>query len=518
MRTYTYTTLSDPSAAPGGSTYPASINDRGQVTGYYTNGTTDVGFLYSNGTWTTLSDPSAGTRETIPRSINDGGQVTGDYFSGTAYLGFLYSNGAWTTLSDPSAASGTSTYPESINDRGQVTGYYDNGTANVGFLYSNGAWTNLIDPLAGSGGYTVANSINDSGQVTGYYSDGTNQAAFIYSNGTWTNLSDPSAGADGVTGAISINNSGQIIGNFKPTPGTTFGITQGFLYSNGTWTTLSDPSAASGGYTVATSINNSGQVTGYYWNGTADVGFLYGNGTWTNLTPPSLSSGGNTLTASINDRGQVTGDYYNGTANVGFIVNPTDVNHKREAPTLTIKDHSLSLPAGGGTALLPISVSAYDFDDTVSVKISGVPGYDTLTAGDGDVVAKKGDSYTFTAADLQSGLTLHSSFERKYHPDHDYREHDRDERKHSEQGSASTQSKLTVTAFNTTQGENAVTSPQTITVTSADRLTGLLHQYVAAGFNDDHAGVGQIASTSQIQSDLHDHLAISSPHHRGWTI
>ena len=58
--TYSYTTLSDPSAAPGGFTSPASINDRGQVAGYYNNGTARVGFLYSNGTYTTLSDPSAG--------------------------------------------------------------------------------------------------------------------------------------------------------------------------------------------------------------------------------------------------------------------------------------------------------------------------------------------------------------------------------------------------------------------------------------------------------------------------
>ena len=40
MTTYSYTTLSDPSAAPGGYTKPVSINDRGQVTGYYFNGTT----------------------------------------------------------------------------------------------------------------------------------------------------------------------------------------------------------------------------------------------------------------------------------------------------------------------------------------------------------------------------------------------------------------------------------------------------------------------------------------------
>ena len=74
---------------------------------------------------------------------------------------------------------------------------------------------------------------------------------------------------------------------------------------------------------------------------------------------------------------------------VGFIATPTDVDHKREPPKLTITDHSLSLSAGG-TIPLPISVSPNDADDTVTVKISGVPSFDTITAGDGHVVAKKG--------------------------------------------------------------------------------------------------------------------------------
>ena len=66
MTTYTYTTLSDPSAALLGGTEALSINDRGQVTGYYFNGITFVGFLYSDGTWTNLSDPSAAPGEPLP--------------------------------------------------------------------------------------------------------------------------------------------------------------------------------------------------------------------------------------------------------------------------------------------------------------------------------------------------------------------------------------------------------------------------------------------------------------------
>jgi hypothetical protein len=54
---------------------------------------------------------------------------------------------------------------------------------------------------------------------------------------------------------------------------------------------------------------------------------------------------------------------------------------------------------------------------------------------------------------------------------------------------------LTVTAFNTTQGEYAATTPQTITVAtpSMDRLAGLFNQYVAAGFHHDRDGAGDRA-------------------------
>jgi hypothetical protein len=91
----TWTTLNDPSAVPG-TTDPNSINNRGQISGVYFNGTAEVGFVYDHGTWTTLNVPSAvpdfsdpGVPETTPVSINDRGQVTGYYFNGTTKVGFI---------------------------------------------------------------------------------------------------------------------------------------------------------------------------------------------------------------------------------------------------------------------------------------------------------------------------------------------------------------------------------------------------------------------------------------------
>ena len=202
---------------------------------------------------------------------------------------------------------------------------------------------------------------------------------------------------------------------------------------------------------------------------------------------------------------------------MGFIATPTDVDNSREPPKLAITHHSLTVAASRSVSL-PISVSANDTDDTVSVKISGLPSFETITAGDGHAVAKMGNSYTFTLADVQSGLTLHSSFDRKDHPDHDGREHDRDEGEHSEHRSEAEHNKLTVTAVNTTHGEYAATTPQTITITTTppmDRLAGLFDQFSAAGFHNDHVGAGQMTSFTDGQGHQEQPAFLSNPHHHG---
>jgi probable HAF family extracellular repeat protein len=61
-------------------------------------------------TYTTLDDPSAGTQETytFADSINDSGQVAGYYLDSNAVShGFVYSNGTYTTLNGPAGAAGT---------------------------------------------------------------------------------------------------------------------------------------------------------------------------------------------------------------------------------------------------------------------------------------------------------------------------------------------------------------------------------------------------------------------------
>jgi probable HAF family extracellular repeat protein len=131
MPVYTYITIDDPSANAG-TTEVWGINAAGQIVGQYTDASNHVhGFLYSNGTYTTLDDPVA--TGTIALGINNMGQIVGQYFDASNHgHGFLYSNGAYTTLDDP---AGFDTLAQSINDTGQIVGSYNSASGYHGFLF-----------------------------------------------------------------------------------------------------------------------------------------------------------------------------------------------------------------------------------------------------------------------------------------------------------------------------------------------------------------------------------------------
>src|SRR5207245_523212 len=111
------------------------------------------------------------------------------------------------------------------------------------------------------------------------------------------------------------------------------------------------------------------------------------------------------------------------------------------APTLTITNSALTVAAGGSVAL-GVKVAPVDADDAVSVTISGLTSYETIT-NNLDQSISSGNSVTLSAAEVNSGLTLHSSYAGSDHPVNN----------------------LTFTASNTTSGEAASSAAQTIVVT-----------------------------------------------------
>ena len=204
-----------------------------------------------------------GVNGTFADGINASGQIVGSYIDSSENAnGFLYSNGTWTTLDDPSAIDGT--FANGINASGQIVGSYTDGSGNEnGFLYSNGTWTTLDDPL---GIDTTASAINNAGQIVGSYIDSSGNAnGFLYSNGTWTTLDYPSAIT---TTAYGINASGDIVGSYTDSSGNVYG----FLYNNGTWTTVNDPSSAVD--TTPYGINDGGQIVESNNIGTSFLGTL----------------------------------------------------------------------------------------------------------------------------------------------------------------------------------------------------------------------------------------------------
>jgi hypothetical protein len=185
---------------------------------------------------------------------------------------------------------------------------------------------------------------------------------------------------------------------------------------------------------------------------------------------------------------------------------PPDTPDGPEAPTLTAPS-SLTVPARQSTQM-GITASPIDSDDKLSVTISGVPLFESITAPSGDVVTRqlvhgggKGDTYTFTVSNPTAGqgisnLTLSSSFPGKGHPVNTF----------------------TVTATNSTAGESAKSSPQTITVTDPPATTtpsyqglALLNQFVAAGFHEQDGMPIVASSRTEINSGAETFL--TQPHH-----
>jgi hypothetical protein len=150
--------------------------------------------------------------------------------------------------------------------------------------------------------------------------------------------------------------------------------------------------------------------------------------------------------------------------------------------------------AHGGKVALGIGVTAPDPTDAVSVTISGLPRYETIT-DNLDHRTFSGTSVTLSAAEVNSGLTLTSRY----------------------RGSGRPVATLTVTATDSVGGKSATTVPQTIIVTdppatasSTSQSFALLNQYLASGFGNE-MGHGHVATQSSM-TGAHDELFLTHPH------
>jgi probable HAF family extracellular repeat protein len=284
---YIYTTLTPPDSSDSSA---FGINDQGNVVGSYKNptGTSQYGFVLSNGVYTPISYLPPPFFGTIVTGVNNAGSMVGYYnhlITGSTG-GFELSGGTFTPLDVPGSMSTVAT---GINSLGQVVGIYENSVGQYGFLWNGSTYTAIAVPNVASVG-----GINDKGDIVGSYiaSDGANHG-FLLSGGTYTTISFPGSGSTTATG---INQLGQIVGSYVDAAGND----HGFLYSGGTYTTFDVPGGQS---TDPFGINAQGDIVGVYSGGA----FLA-----TSVPEPasliSLASGlGIIITATFLARGRMSG-------------------------------------------------------------------------------------------------------------------------------------------------------------------------------------------------------------------
>jgi hypothetical protein len=124
-----YTAIGPPGATNVTAT---SINNAGEVVGYYTSGSETIGFLKIGSGYTTLNYP--GSTDTMPFGINNHGDVAGTYVDSSGGThGFLLksptSSQDWASFDDPNGI-GTTTI-NGLNDRDDMVGFYVDSSGNT---------------------------------------------------------------------------------------------------------------------------------------------------------------------------------------------------------------------------------------------------------------------------------------------------------------------------------------------------------------------------------------------------
>jgi hypothetical protein len=190
------------------STWINDINSAGQIVGAYERSERVWrGFLYDSADFVDVQ-PLADSPGTFPGSLNDSGQVAGYYNDGTIDCGFLFDGTSYTTFNNTNASQ---TFAEGINNAGVIVGYGWGGSDGVHAFRreANGAQVNFWVASMPA----MANGINDSGQIVGVYGPGpVDHYGFVLTGGIGSTPDTLVVPGAAVTEAHDINNRGQVVG------------------------------------------------------------------------------------------------------------------------------------------------------------------------------------------------------------------------------------------------------------------------------------------------------------------
>jgi len=295
----------------GDASWATGINDSGQVVGFSTDTSENVGaFLYTgSGAMQDLGNLGGGVLSQA-EGINNSGQVVGlsviSYTNGhMLYHAFLWTGSG--TMRDLGALDmANNSAANDINNRGQIVGYSYCTTSNSphAFIFSSGG--PMIDLGTLSGTSSDARSINDSGHVVGSSDLGRGiYHAFLWQSST--GMQDLGAPGGVVSRADCINNKGQIVGQI----GFASGIAHAFFY-NGSGP-MTDLGSLGGPSSEALSINDTGVIVGSSYTTSASISrhaFVYRNSVMTDLNTLIDQTSGWLLQSAtaINEAGQIVGD------------------------------------------------------------------------------------------------------------------------------------------------------------------------------------------------------------------
>ncbi|MBV9518203.1 MAG: hypothetical protein JO068_08780, partial [Hyphomicrobiales bacterium] len=381
---------------------------------------------------------------------------------------------------------------------------------------------NFSEAVNLTGTPTPTLSLNDGGSASFTGGSGTSALTFTYMVAAGQNTSDLTVSSLNVPAGASIQdaalNNADVSGatNYNPAGILQIDTTAPTIAINSIATNniVTKSNAASGfaiggttvgaenGQTVTVAILNSANAVVDSFSTTDQSNAWSVNVTSAQAT--ALNDGSYTVTANVSD---LAGN----PATQATKALTVDEEKTPEPPILTIANTSLNVNAGGSVAL-GITATPVDPDDRVSVKITGLPSYETITAPAGDTVSRQFNalalSYTYTITEGASsagtpltGLTLTSHYAGTGHP----------------------VANLSVTASNVTSGETATSAVKTMkvtdppTATSASptptQLVSVLDQFIAAGFHSQGNAAGNLVLSSLTTNLGQDLGSLSLPHH-----
>jgi hypothetical protein len=320
----------------GHGTFPSSINDFGVIIGAALDSNEIYhGFVRTpDGKFTRFDVPGTGGTPgsyggTLPNSVNDLGEIAG-YYSDTsgATHGFIRSATGKVTSFDPPNSVGT--IPIAINLEGDVVGYYyDSGSQFHAFLRKAGGSLVTFDgPNACTGGTpagcygSAAFNVNIFGTVAASFGDNSgnfvNHGLIRTPNGKYTTYDVPGAGTGSYQGtgcpgcSLGINASGAIAGIYTDSAG----VYHSYVRTpEGGFVTFDAPGAGGGSgqgtgcaSDCSVSINDLGEITGDYIDASYTLHgfFRASNGKVTTVDPAGSIE---TFPAVINELGAITGTY-----------------------------------------------------------------------------------------------------------------------------------------------------------------------------------------------------------------